>query len=110
MLIFPLYYQGHGQRTPISTNISQSRNLQNIATSTKIIGFLDIGVMGSGIVKNLLHSGHRVIIWNQDPSKSKKFQEIGAEVAMTPSDVADQVDIIFSCVSDPIASIEVWNC
>lgn len=63
--------------------------------------------MGSGIVKNLLNSGHKVIIWNRDPSKSRKFEEIGAQVAMTPCDVAEQVDIIFSCVSDPLASKEV---
>lgn len=89
-------------------NLSQSQKLQNIVASEKTFGFLGCGIMGSGIVKNLLNSGHKVVIWNRDPSKSRKFEEMGAQVAMTPCDVAEQVDIIFSCVSDPLASKEVW--
>lgn len=88
-------------------DISQSQKLQNIIASKKIFGFLGVGIMGSGIVKNLLISGHEVYIWNRDPSKSRKLEELGAKVAMTPCDVAEQVDIIFSCVSDPLASKEV---
>lgn len=88
-------------------DITQSHKLQNIVASAKSFGFLGVGIMGSGIVKNLLNSGHKVIIWNRDPSKSRKLEEMGAEVAMTPCDVAEQVDIIFSCVSDPLASKEV---
>lgn len=88
-------------------DISQSQKLQNIIASEKTFGFLGVGIMGSGIVKNLLNSGHKVVIWNRDPSKSRKLEEMGAQVAMTPCDVAEQVDIIFSCVSDPLASKEV---
>lgn len=32
-------------------------------------GFLGLGIMGSGIVKNLLNSGHKVIIWNRTAAK-----------------------------------------
>lgn len=65
--------------------------------------------MGSRIVKNLLSSGHQVIIWNRDKAKAKKFEDFGAKVAATPCDVANQADVIFSCVSDPLASKEVRN-
>ncbi|KAJ6649852.1 putative oxidoreductase GLYR1 like [Pseudolycoriella hygida] len=101
-----------GEPPQISMNISQSQKLQNIVASAKTFGFLGVGIMGSGIVKNLLNSGHKVIIWNRDPSKSRKLEELGAQVAMTPCDVAEQVDIIFSCVSDPLASKELvfGNC
>lgn len=95
-----------------SVTISQTQKLQNIVASAKTFGFLGVGIMGSGIVKNLLNSGHKVIIWNRDPSKSRKLGEMGAEVAMTPCDVAEKVDIIFSCVSDPLVSKELvfGNC
>lgn len=63
--------------------------------------------MGSGIVMNLLSSGHEVVIWNRDPSQLKTLEELGALVAATPCEVAEQVDIIFSCVFDPQASEEV---
>ena len=33
------------------------------------IGFLGLGIMGSGMVSNLLRSGHEVTVWNRTPSK-----------------------------------------
>lgn len=99
-------YQGEELESH-SISISQTQKLQNIVASAKTFGFLGVGIMGSGIVKNLLNSGHKVIIWNRDPSKSRKLEDLGAEVAMTPCDVAEQVDVIFSCVSDPLVSKEV---
>lgn len=32
-------------------------------------GFLGLGIMGSGIVKNLLNSGHKVLVWNRTAAK-----------------------------------------
>ncbi|XP_058818010.1 cytokine-like nuclear factor N-PAC isoform X2 [Topomyia yanbarensis] len=80
------------------SNALQSRNIQ--ASSLKF-GFLGLGIMGCGIVKNLLNSGHSVVVWNRTATKCRKFQEAGAEVADTPSDVIEMTDVTFSCVSDP---------
>jgi len=57
--------------------------------------------MGSGMVKNLLNSGHKVIVWNRTTEKCRDFVKAGAEEAMTPSDVILAADITFSCVSNP---------
>ncbi|XP_016657812.1 putative oxidoreductase GLYR1 homolog isoform X1 [Acyrthosiphon pisum] len=83
------------------TTISKALLAKNITPSPLKFGFLGLGNMGSGIVKNLLNSGHHVIIWNRSPDKCQKFVEAGAKVALTPSDVIGDADIIFSCVSDP---------
>ncbi|XP_055539381.1 cytokine-like nuclear factor N-PAC isoform X2 [Wyeomyia smithii] len=80
------------------SNALQSRNIQ---ASTLKFGFLGLGIMGCGIVKNLLNSGHSVVVWNRTATKCRKFQEAGAEVADTPSDVIEMTDVTFSCVSDP---------
>ncbi|XP_058449671.1 cytokine-like nuclear factor N-PAC [Malaya genurostris] len=80
------------------SNALQSRNIQ--ASSLKF-GFLGLGIMGCGIVKNLLNSGHSVVVWNRTATKCRKFQEAGAEVADTPTDVIEMTDVTFSCVSDP---------
>lgn len=80
------------------SNALQSRNIQ--ASNLKF-GFLGLGIMGCGIVKNLLNSGHSVVVWNRTATKCRKFQEAGAEVADTPSDVIEMTDVTFSCVSDP---------
>ncbi|XP_055612460.1 cytokine-like nuclear factor N-PAC [Uranotaenia lowii] len=80
------------------SNTVQSRNIQ--ASSLKF-GFLGLGIMGAGIVKNLLNSGHSVVVWNRTATKCRKFQEAGAEVADTPCDVVEMSDVTFSCVADP---------
>lgn len=88
-------------------DISQTLKMKNINPSSLKFGFLGLGTMGTGIVKNLLNSGHKVVVWNRTFTKCSKFKEAGADVARTPGDVIDQVDITFSCVADPSAVKEV---
>ena len=63
----------------------------------------------SGIVKNLLNSGHTVIVWNRTTDKVRDFVEAGATEALTPSDVIADADITFSCVSDPQVNTILWH-
>ncbi|CRL00964.1 CLUMA_CG014453, isoform A [Clunio marinus] len=85
------------------STITQTLLSKNIKASDKKFGFIGLGNMGSGIVKNLLHSGHLVYVWNRSEAKAKKFEIVGAKRMLTPSDVIEHSDITFSCVSDPIA-------
>lgn len=50
-------------------SVSQTLKQKNILPSPLKFGFLGLGIMGSGIVKNLLNSGHSVIVWNRSPDK-----------------------------------------
>lgn len=50
-------------------SVTQTLKEKNILPSTLKFGFLGLGIMGSGIVKNLINSGHSVIIWNRTPDK-----------------------------------------
>ncbi|XP_025412661.1 putative oxidoreductase GLYR1 homolog [Sipha flava] len=83
------------------TKISKTLMNKNICPSKLKFGFIGLGNMGSGIVKNLLNSGHQVIVWNRSEAKSEQFKNAGASVGLTPSDVIGGSDITFSCVSDP---------
>jgi len=74
---------------------------KDIQPSTLKFGFLGLGIMGSGIVKNLLNSGHSVTVWNRTLEKCKDFVKAGAKEALTPGDVIAESDITFSCVADP---------
>lgn len=74
---------------------------KDIKPSTLKFGFLGLGIMGSGIVKNLLNSGHNVTVWNRTLEKCKDFVNAGAKEALTPGDVIAESDITFSCVADP---------
>uniref|UniRef100_A0A182QM25 Cytokine-like nuclear factor N-PAC n=1 Tax=Anopheles farauti TaxID=69004 RepID=A0A182QM25_9DIPT len=83
------------------SSVSNAVQSRNIKASQLKFGFLGLGVMGCGIVKNLIKSGHSVVVWNRSANKCRKFQEVGAEVADTPSDVVEMTDVTYSCVSDP---------
>lgn len=64
------------------------------------IGFIGLGIMGQGMVRNLLDKGFVVYIWNRTHGKMDPFIELGAIAASSPADVASHADIIITCVSD----------
>uniref|UniRef100_A0A9J7YGL4 Cytokine-like nuclear factor N-PAC n=1 Tax=Cyprinus carpio carpio TaxID=630221 RepID=A0A9J7YGL4_CYPCA len=68
------------------------------------IGFLGLGLMGSGVVSNLLKMGHVVTVWNRTAEKCDLFIQEGARLGRTPAEVVSMCDITFSCVSDPKAA------
>ena len=34
------------------------------------VGFIGMGIMGSGMARNLLAAGHEVVVWNRTRSKA----------------------------------------
>ncbi|XP_068150618.1 cytokine-like nuclear factor N-PAC isoform X1 [Drosophila tropicalis] len=74
---------------------------REIVPSDQTFGFLGLGMMGSTIVKDLIYTGHKVVVWNRTIDKCQPFVEAGADVKDTPMDVVEAADIIFCCVSDP---------
>ncbi|KAH8328466.1 uncharacterized protein Dana_GF15736, isoform B [Drosophila ananassae] len=74
---------------------------RDIVPSEQTFGFLGLGMMGSTIVKDLIYTGHKVVVWNRTIDKCQPFVEAGAEVKDTPMDVVEAADVIFCCVSDP---------
>ena len=50
---------------------SQILREKDIQPSKLSFGFLGLGIMGSGIVKNLLNSGHTVTVWNRTVEKAR---------------------------------------
>lgn len=89
------------------SHVSDTLKSKNIQASNLKFGFLGLGIMGCGIVKNLINSKHKVFVWNRTTNKCRKFVDAGAEFLDTPSDVIEQSDITFSCVSDPQVCKEV---
>jgi 3-hydroxyisobutyrate dehydrogenase len=64
------------------------------------IGFIGLGIMGRGMVNNLLKAGYLVTIWNRTADKMTPFVDGGASVGITPADIAARSDITIICVSD----------
>ncbi|WCK53235.1 NAD(P)-dependent oxidoreductase [Aneurinibacillus sp. Ricciae_BoGa-3] len=65
----------------------------------KRIGFIGIGLMGSGMAKNLLSAGYPLVVWNRTKSKAEELLTRGALWAGSPSDVARQADVVFTMLS-----------
>jgi 3-hydroxyisobutyrate dehydrogenase len=66
----------------------------------KRIGFIGLGLMGSGMTMNILKAGFPLTVWNRTASKTEPLAKAGANVAKTPKEVAEKSDIIISIVTD----------
>lgn len=65
------------------------------------IGFIGTGVMGTGIINNLLKANYAVTVFNRTKAHAQTVLNHGATWADTPQAVAEQADIIFSMVGFP---------
>ena len=71
-----------------------------MADVTRRIGFIGLGIMGRGMVANLLKAGHPVRVWNRTASRMDPLVQAGAEAGRDPADVASGSEIVITCVSD----------
>lgn len=71
------------------------------------IGFIGLGIMGMPMVLNLLKAGSDVTVWGRSPEKMTPAVDAGATLAASPKDLAEAVDIVFTCVFDADAVEDV---
>ncbi|MCY3630285.1 MAG: NAD(P)-dependent oxidoreductase [Bacteroidota bacterium] len=64
------------------------------------IGFIGLGIMGGGMVRNLLKAGFEVHVWNRTSSRMVPIEAAGANGAPDAATVAARSDIIILCVSE----------
>jgi 3-hydroxyisobutyrate dehydrogenase len=67
------------------------------------LGYVGLGVMGSGIVKRLLDAGHSVTGWNRTKEKAQGLLDAGMGWAETPREAAERSDIVFTMVTNTAA-------
>lgn len=68
--------------------------------NTPKIGFIGLGIMGMPMTLNLLKAGMDVTVWGRTASKMDPAVEAGATLANSPKELAEAVDIVFTCVYD----------
>lgn len=73
-----------------------------------MIGFIGTGVMGTGIIKNLLAKGEDVVVFNRTKAHAQEVIDAGAKWADTPKDVAKQAEIVFTMVGFPQDVEEIY--
>lgn len=64
------------------------------------IAFLGTGLLGSGMVENLLRRGHRVTVWNRTESKARALAALGAAVASSPEQAVAGAERVHMALSD----------
>ena len=64
------------------------------------VGFIGLGIMGSGMARNLLRAGFPLGIWNRTASRMEPLIAEGATAADNPAALAAASDVVITCVSD----------
>jgi 3-hydroxyisobutyrate dehydrogenase-like beta-hydroxyacid dehydrogenase len=64
------------------------------------VGFFGLGIMGSGMVQNLIKAGHDVTVWNRTESRSEGMKQYGAKVAPSLTDLVKGADFVMYCLAN----------
>jgi 3-hydroxyisobutyrate dehydrogenase len=72
------------------------------------VAVLGLGLMGSGMARNLLRAGFPVTVFNRSPARAASLADAGARVASSARDAAADADVIVSMVADDRAARAVW--
>src|SRR6266436_4781069 len=64
------------------------------------IGFIGLGMMGSGMARNLVKAGHTLIVFNHTRSRARLLTDLGASVVASPADAASAVELLITMLAD----------
>ena len=67
------------------------------------IAYLGIGIMGRGMVGNLLKAGHNVTVWNRTTERCDPLVEQGASKASSTAEAVADAEVVMYCLSDDAA-------
>ena len=65
------------------------------------IGFIGLGNVGGKLANNLIKSRYKLIVRDLDPKLLKKFKKKGAIISSSPKELAENSDIIITCLPSP---------
>lgn len=73
-----------------------------------IIGFVGTGVMGKSMAGHLLAAGYPLVVFTRTKEKADELVEKGAIWAVSPKEVAEKANVIFTIVGYPTDVEEVY--
>jgi 3-hydroxyisobutyrate dehydrogenase len=74
-----------------------------------IYGYIGLGELGGHLALSLIRNGFDVVVTDLDPKRGQRHVALGAKWAATPDEVAAQVDHVFTCLPNPVASERVLS-
>lgn len=64
------------------------------------VGYIGLGIMGASIARNLMKAGHELVVHNRSRAIVEQLVSEGATAALSPKEVAAQVDFVFTNLPD----------
>src|SRR5579864_3787515 len=64
------------------------------------VGFIGLGMMGSGMARNLIKAGHTLVVFNRTRSRAEEFAKLGATVAANPGEAAANGEVLITMLAD----------
>ena len=64
------------------------------------IGIIGTGFLGKAVAKRLLDTGHKIMVYNRTRDKTEYLKNLGAIVANTPQEIAQECELVITIVKD----------
>lgn len=65
-----------------------------------VIGFIGLGLMGKSMARNILQAGYPLVVHNRNQAPVAELVAEGARAAASAAEVAQQVEMLFTCLPD----------
>src|SRR5262245_34712967 len=77
-------------------------SMDNAHSTIDTIGFIGLGVMGGPMCRNLIRrlSSAKIVVFDRDEAAMKNIATLGAEIASTPAELIEKVDILLLSLPD----------
>ena len=72
------------------------------------IGYIGLGRMGLPMAERLIAAGHSLTVYNRSQGAVQKLVAKGAQAGASPRDVAQQVEVLFTCLLTPAQCEQIF--
>ena len=73
------------------------------------VGFIGLGNVGGKLAGSLLRKGYDLMVRDLDREIAQPFVDAGARFAESPREMAEQCDLVITCLPSPAASAAVME-
>ncbi|MDC0216308.1 NAD(P)-dependent oxidoreductase [Candidatus Pelagibacter sp.] len=73
------------------------------------VGFIGLGNVGGKLARSLLRNKFDLTVRDLNKNLSNNFKNLGAKIANSPKELAEQVDLIITCLPSPKTCAEVME-
>ena len=82
--------------------------IETKVSSQSRLGFIGLGYLGSRVARRLAAAGFPMVVHDRDREKTKELAALGATVAPNPETLAEEADVVLSCLPSDAAVKAVY--